>query len=267
VHAELGVFGGSGFYTFLDGAEEVVLDTPWGAPSAPITIGEVGGRSVAFLPRHGRHHELPPSKVNYRANLWAMRELGVTRVFGPCAVGSLQIAVAPGDVVVCDQLVDRTWGRADTYFEGPDVVHVSFADPYCEELRAVAVDAARAHTDGVHERGTVVVIQGPRFSTRAESAWYRSQGFEVVNMTQHPEAYLARELGLCYATLALVTDYDSGIGEIAPVTHQQVLAVFDANMARVRDILATALAATPSTRSCSCASATGGKVPTPPGAK
>jgi 5'-methylthioadenosine phosphorylase len=264
VRAELGVFGGSGFYTFLDGAEEVVLDTPWGAPSAPITIGEVGGRSVAFLPRHGRHHELPPSKVNYRANLWAMREVGVTRVFGPCAVGELQRPVAPGDVVVCDQLVDRTWGRADTYFEGPTVVHVAFADPYCPELRGVAIDAARAHTDAVHERGTVVVVQGPRFSTRAESAWYASQGFEVINMTQHPEAYLARELGLCYTTLAMVTDYDVGVDGIAPVTHAEVLRVFEANLGRLREILVTALAATPDARSCACADATGGKVPSPP---
>src|SRR4051794_25698691 len=233
-------------------------------PSAPLTIGEVGGTRVAFLPRHGRHHERTPAAVPYRANLWAMREVGVTRVFGPCAGGSLQPSVAPGDVVVCDQLVDRTWGRADTYFEGPEVVHVSFADPYCPELRAVAVDSARALTDRVHDRGTVVVIQGPRFSTRAESAWYRSQGFEVINMTQHPEAYLARELGLCYATIALVTDYDSGIGEIAPVTHEQVLAVFDANLRRVRAILADALAATPVERACACGDATGGEGPAPP---
>jgi 5'-methylthioadenosine phosphorylase len=275
-NAELGVFGGSGFYSFLDHVEEVTLDTPWGAPSAPLSIGEVGGRRVAFLPRHGRNHSLLPSRVPYRANLWAMHEVGVTRVFGPCAVGSLQRHVARGHIVVCDQLVDRTWGRADTFFEGPDVVHVSFADPYCDELRGVAADAARGHGFEVHDRGTVVVVQGPRFSTRAESAWYRSQGFEVINMTQHPEAYLARELGLCYATLALVTDYDapprtngasSGIDDIAAVTMEQVLAVFDQNMGRLRQVLTTALAATPLERACSCAGAAGGKVPTPRGAK
>jgi 5'-methylthioadenosine phosphorylase len=260
----LGVFGGSGFYSFLDDVTDVVVDTPWGPPSAPIAIGEVGGRAVAFLPRHGREHHLAPGSVPYRANLWAMRELGVTRVFGPCAVGSLQRHVAPGHVVVCDQLVDRTWGRADTYFEGPDVVHVSFADPYCPELRSLAADAARAHTADVHDGGTVVVIPGPRFSTRAESAWYRSQGFEVINMTQHPEAYLARELGICYSTLAMVTDYDSGIDDVAPVTHEQVLRVFQENLARLRAILMTALAATPLERACTCADATGGKVPAPP---
>ena len=271
----IGVFGGSGLYSFLDDVEEVTVDTPWGAPSAPLTIGEVAGQKVAFLPRHGRQHTIIPSMVNYRANLWAMRELGVTRIFGPCAVGSLQRRIARGHLVVCDQLVDRTWGRADTYFEGPEVVHVAFADPYCVELRAVAVDAARTSGVDVHDRGTVVVVQGPRFSTRAESAWYRAQGFEVINMTQHPEAYLARELGICYATLALVTDYDappirgagSGIDDFEPVTMAQVLAVFEENMVHLRAVLMTAMAATPSERSCSCADATGGKVPVPPEAK
>ena len=264
MQAQLGVFGGSGFYSFLDDVEEVEVDTPWGAPSAPVTIGDVGGRRVAFLPRHGRRHDRPPAQVPYRANLWAMRELGVTRIFGPCAVGSLQRDVEPGHVVVCDQLVDRTWGRADTYFDADEVVHVSFAEPYCPELRAVAVGAARAGGATVHERGTVVVIPGPRFSTRAESAMYRGLGFDVVNMTQYPEAYLARELGICFATLAMVTDHDSGVEGIEPVTHERVLEVFDANLARLRSVLHDALAATPLERACGCADATGGKVPTPP---
>ena len=255
----IGVFGGSGFYTFLDDVEEVTLDTPYGAPSAPFTVGEVAGRRVAFLPRHGRNHELPPARVPYRANLWAMRELGVTRVFGPCAVGSLQRHVAPGHIVICDQLVDRTWGRDDTYFEGPEVVHVSYADPYCPELRAAAADAARSSGAVVHDRGTVVVIPGPRFSTRAESQTYRAQGFEVINMTQYPEAYLARELGLCYATLAMVTDHDSGVDGIEPVTHEQVIAVFEANLDRLRQVLHGAIAAVPDSRSCAC-----GQGPTPP---
>jgi 5'-methylthioadenosine phosphorylase len=270
VRAELGVFGGSGFYTFLDDAEEVVLDTPWGAPSAPLTVGRVGDRTVAFLPRHGRNHELLPSQIPVRANLWAMRELGVTRVFGPCAAGSLQPQVEPGDLVVCDQLVDRTVGREETFFEGPGAVHVAFADPYCADLRAVMIDAARAHTGRVHDRGTVVVIQGPRFSTRAESRWYSSQGFEVISMTQHPEAYLARELGLCYSGLALITDHDAGtegLDGVPPVTQEQVFAMFDANLVLVRQIITTALEATPLERTCACADATGGKVPAPPGAK
>lgn len=267
MHADIAVFGGSGFYSFLDDIEEVTLDTPWGAPSAPVTIGEIAGRRVAFLPRHGRRHDRTPANVPYRANLWAMRELGVTRIFGPCAVGSLQPSVAPGHVVVCDQLVDRTWGRPDTFFEGPEVVHVSFADPYCPELRATAIDAAHRHDVTVHDRGTVVVIQGPRFSTRSESRWYSAQGFEVISMTQHPEAYLARELGICYATLAMVTDYDAGLEGrpgVLPVTMEQVIATFEQNLGRLRQVLHDALASVPVDRSCACAGATGGKVPTPP---
>lgn len=248
----IGVFGGSGFYEFLDQVEEVVLDTPFGAPSAPLTVGEVAGRRVAFLPRHGRHHELSPAKVPYRANLWAMREIGATRLFGPCAVGSLQRHLEPGHVVVCDQLVDRTWGRDDTYFDGSDVRHVSFADPYCPELRTVAIESARAAGATVHDGGTVVVIPGPRFSTRAESAMYGRFGFDVIGMTQYPEAYLARELGLCYATFAMVTDHDSGIDDIPPVTHEQVLAVFAHNIDRMRDTLRRAIAAVPDGRACAC---------------
>ncbi|HYD09557.1 MAG TPA: S-methyl-5'-thioadenosine phosphorylase [Acidimicrobiales bacterium] len=261
----IGVFGGSGFYELLDHAEEHRIDTPWGAPSDVVTVGRLGDADVAFLPRHGRKHHLPPAKVRYRANLWALRELGVTRVFGPCAVGSLQRHIEPGHVVVCDQLVDRTWGRADTYFaDGPEVVHVSFADPYCPELRAVAIGAARTVGATVHDTGTVVVIPGPRFSTRAESRTYRELGYDVINMTQHPEAYLARELGICYSTLALVTDHDSGVDGIEPVTMAEVLRVFDANIARLREILGHAVVAVPTERACSCADATGGKVPTPP---
>jgi len=256
--AEVGVFGGSGFYSFLDDVEEVVIDTPYGAPSAPLAIGRIAERTVAFLPRHGRHHELPPHRVNYRANAWAMRELGVTRVFGPCAAGSLQRHVAPGDVVVCDQLVDRTWGRPDTFFDGPHVVHVSFADPYCPELRASAVAAAAANDVPAHDGGTVVVVQGPRFSTRAESGWYRSQGWEIINMTQHPEAYLARELGMCYAAIGLVTDYDVGIDGVEPVAMEEVLRFFDANLDGLRSLLVTAIEQVPATRRCACADATGG---------
>lgn len=262
--AELGVFGGSGFYAFLDDVEEVALDTPWGVPSAPVSIGTVGDRRVAFLPRHGRHHELPPHCVPYLANAWAMRELGVTRVLGPCAVGSLQAHIGPGSFVVCDQLVDRTWGRPSTFFDGPDVVHVSFADPYCPELRSVAIDMAKEAGVTVHEEGAVVVIPGPRFSTRAESASYRREGWAVVNMTQSPEAYLCRELGICYATIALVTDHDSGVEGIEPVTHEEVLRVFEANIGRLRDVLFAAIPAVPAEPACACADATGGVVPVPP---
>ena len=259
--AEVGVFGGSGFYSFLEDVREVSVDTPYGAPSASLAVGEVGGRRVAFLARHGVRHELPPHRVNYRANLWAMRSLGVRRVFGPCAAGSLQPEIRPGDFVVCDQLIDRTWGRPDTYYDGPNVAHIGFADPYCPELRRVAVATASAlelrHRDG----GTVVVIQGPRFSTRAESAWFRQAGCHVINMTQYPEAFLARELGLCYSGLALVTDYDTGLEgvpgmeQVAPVTMEAVFAMLARNVDRTRELLAAAIPAIPVERGCACADA------------
>ncbi|MDP9074236.1 MAG: S-methyl-5'-thioadenosine phosphorylase [Actinomycetota bacterium] len=257
--ADIGVIGGSGFYRFGESSSrQVSVDTPYGPPSAPITVFEVGGRSVAFLPRHGLDHELPPHLVNYRANLWALHSIGVGRVIGPCAAGSLHPSVEPGHFVVLDQLVDRTWGRADTYVSGAPVRHLSFADPYCPELRRVLV-AAAAGIAAVHDGGTVVVVQGPRFSTRAESNWYRAAGWEVINMTQYPEAYLARELGLCYSGLALITDYDTGlegVEGIAPVTMDQVFAMLAANVSRTRDLLSAAIPAIPAAPGCHCSAQT-----------
>jgi 5'-methylthioadenosine phosphorylase len=253
--AEIGVFGGSGFYSFLDEVEEIDVDTPYGKPSSPVLLGEVGGRHVAFIPRHGRKHELPPHRINYRANLWAMKQIGVTRILGPCAVGSLRADVEPGHFVVCDQLVDRTWGRADTFYDGPITTHISFADPYCPTMREVAVAQARSLGVSVHDRGTVVVVQGPRFSTRAESAWFQSQGWEVINMTQYPEAPLARELELCYANISLVTDYDVGVGDRPPVSHEEVVRVFEENLGRLRELLFAAIGSMPAGRDCPCATA------------
>jgi len=256
--AGIGVLGGSGFYAFLDDVTHVPVHTPYGEPSAPVAVGTVGGRRVAFLPRHGAHHEHPPHKVNYRANLWAMRELGVQRILAPCAVGSLRPDVHPGDVVVCDQLVDRTRSRPDTFFDGGVVGHIGFADPYCPELRAVAVDVARSEGVAVRDGGTVVVIQGPRFSTRAESRWFAQMGWDVVNMTQYPEAALARELGICYAAMALVTDYDTGlegVEGIRPVTMDEVFGVLADNVDKTRRMLFSAIPAIPATPGCSCASA------------
>lgn len=252
----IGVFGGSGFYEFLDHVKEVPVHTPYGPPSAPVAVGSVEGRQVAFMPRHGRDHEHPPHRVNYRANVWAMREVGVRRIIGPCAAGSLHPLVHPGDFVVLDQLVDRTWGRADTYFDGGVVGHVSFADPYCPEVRSALIDAASGMDGvGLHPRGTVVVVQGPRFSTRAESNWYRSAGWEVINMTQYPEAFLARELGLCYAGLALITDYDTGlegVDGIEPVTIEAVFEVLRRNVARTRELLFAAIPSIADEPTCSC---------------
>jgi 5'-methylthioadenosine phosphorylase len=239
----IGVFGGSGFYEFLDDVEAVSIDTPFGVPSAPIRIGEIEGKRVAFMPRHGDKHEFPPHRVNFRANVWAMREVGVRRILGPCACGSLQPGLHPGTFVIPDQFVDRTSGRADTFYDDR-TVHVSAADPYCPELRRILRESAEALGIDVHDGGAVVVIQGPRFSTRAESRWFTSMGWTVVNMTQYPEAWLARELELCYATVALVTDYDvglEGMPNVEPVTAEAAFRVFAENLSRLRDLLFRAI--------------------------
>ncbi len=252
----VGVFGGSGFYSWLDDVREQEIETPYGEPSAPVSIGTVEGHEVAFLPRHGVRHQLPPHRINYRANLWALKELGVTRVIGPCAAGSLKQEVKPGEFVIGDQLVDRTTGRKDTFYDGPVTTHVSFADPYCPELRGLAIDTARSERISVHERGTVVAIQGPRFSTRSESKWFADAGWEVINMTQYPEAYLARELEMCYVNISLITDYDVGVeGETDAVTHEAVLEVFNANNDRLRSLLFKLVPQIPSERNCVCSTA------------
>ena len=236
--AEIGVFGGSGFYSLLEDVREIKVDTPYGAPSDSFFLAEVGGRSVAFLPRHGRRHTIPPHGVPYRANVWAMRALGVKAVISPCAAGSLQREVAPGDFVVCDQFVDRTRGRADTFFDGPIVSHVSSAEIYDPTLRAIAIDVIREHGIPVHERGTVVVIQGPRFSTKAESKWFSDAGWEVINMTQYPEAYLCRELGMAVVNISLITDYDAGVIEGTEVVNAlSVLEVFEKNASRIQKVV------------------------------
>jgi 5'-methylthioadenosine phosphorylase len=237
LRADIGVFGGSGFYRFLEDVEEVEVETPYGQPSAPVTIGEIGGKRVAFLPRHGARHEHPAHRVPYRANVWAMKELGVRRLLGPCASGALQADLALGEFVVCDQFVDRTRGRTDTFYDGPEATHVSAADPYCPELRAVLVETARELGIRVRDGGTVVVIQGPRFSTRAESAWFAQMGWHVVNMSAYPECHLARELELCYANVSMVTDHDVGVRDAAPVSGEQVMRAFNENLARLRELL------------------------------
>jgi 5'-methylthioadenosine phosphorylase len=244
--ADIGVFGGSGFYEYLDDVEEVDVDTPYGPPAAPIRIGVIGDRRVAFLPRHGRHHEFPPHAVPYRANVAAFAQLGARAILSPFAAGSLDADIHPGDFVVVDQFVDRTSGRTDTFYDrftdGPR--HVSVADPYDAALGAELVAVARELGISVHAGGTVVVIQGPRFSTRAESRWFRGAGWHVVNMTQYPEVVLAAEAGVPFVGVALVTDYDTeldGDPRIRPVTQEQVFDVFRANVDRVRDLLAAAI--------------------------
>lgn len=238
--AEIGVYGGSGFYELAKDVREIKVETPYGAPSDLVAIGTISGRLVAFLPRHGRNHTLPPHMIPYRANAYAMKQLGVTRIIGPAACGSLQPDIKPGDFVVCDQFVDRTSGRKDTFYDGPVAVHMMGADPYCQELRKLAIDTAKTQRIPVHETGTVVVIQGPRFSTRAESKWYSRNGWHVINMTQYPEVVLARELGMCYVNISLVTDYDAGCVDlpgVQPVQAEEVVRVLKANNDRVRKLI------------------------------
>ena len=236
--AEIGVFGGSGFYSLLDDVREVKVDTPYGPPSDSFFLASVAGRDVAFLPRHGRLHTIPPHRINYRANVWAMRSLGVKAVISPCAAGSLQVLVKPGDFVVCDQFVDRTRTRPHTFYDGPIVTHLSSAETYDPTLRALAIETIRDHGIEVHERGTMVVIEGPRFSTKAESKWFSDAGWEVIGMTGYPEAWLCRELGMAVVNIALITDYDAGIHEgTDAVDAQSVTAVFAQNAERIKKVV------------------------------
>ncbi|MEU2722110.1 S-methyl-5'-thioadenosine phosphorylase [Streptomyces smyrnaeus] len=269
--AEIGVIGGSGFYSFLDNVTEITVETPYGSPSDSLFLGETGGRRVAFLPRHGRAHHLPPNRINYRANMWALRSVGVRQIIAPCAVGGLQPQYGPGTLVVPDQLVDRTKSRQQSFFDGepladgsiPQVIHVAFADPYCDAGRQAALRAARGKGWEAVDGGTLCVIEGPRFSTRAESSWHAAQGWAVVGMTGHPEAILARELELCYSSLALVTDLDAGAEAGDGVSHEEVLRVFGENIGRLREVLFDAVRELPAVdaRKCECGSALGGLQP------
>jgi 5'-methylthioadenosine phosphorylase len=246
----VGVIGGSGFYSLLDDAEARRIDTPYGEPSDAITVGTLGGRRVAFLPRHGAGHRFPPHLVPYRANLWALRSLGARQVLSLSAVGSLTTQLPQGTLVVPDQIADRTHAREHTYFSHPGGVgHATFADPYCPRLRG----AAAAAGPNAHNGGTLVVVNGPRFSTRAESREFQSHGWSLIGMTAMPEAGLARELALCYATLALVTDLDAGVEAGEGVTHAEVLAQFAANLPKLRELLVGTVAAMPADQDgCDC---------------
>ncbi|CAA9396941.1 MAG: 5'-methylthioadenosine phosphorylase [uncultured Propionibacteriaceae bacterium] len=243
--ADIGVIGGTGFYSFLRDARMVRVETPFGSPSADLAVGEVAGRRIAFLPRHGARHEFAPHRVNYRANLWALRSVGVRQVLGPGAVGSLKPELRPGTFVVPDQVVDRTHGRAHTVYDqdGPPV-HVAFAEPYCPRGRQAVLAAAEAGTDLV-DGGTVVVVNGPRFSSRAESISHAAQGWSLVGMTAMPEASIARELALCYTAIAIVTDHDAGVDGGGGVSQAEVLEIFAGNIDRLKALLERVVARLP----------------------
>lgn len=237
--ATIGIFGGSGFYSFLGDVKEYTIETPYGKTSDKIAIGKVAGKNVAFMPRHGKDHSITPGDVNYRANIWAMKQIGCKYLISPCAAGSLQKEVKPGDIVFCDQFVDWTFGRRkDTFFEGPIVTHVSAAETYCPNLRKLAIQSAEKLGLSFHKTGTVVVINGPRFSSKAESKFFTSQGWHVINMTQYPESYLAKEMDMCPLNISLITDYDAGlVSDTEPVSHGVVMEVFKNNIENLKALL------------------------------
>jgi len=244
------------------------LPTPYGPTSDKISIGRIGNKNVAFIARHGQGHKLPPHQIPYKANLWAMKKLGVKKIISPAAVGSLQAHIKPGDFVICDQFINwtRTRGvglRDDTFFHGVNskegdfnkVAHISTADPYCPELRKFTIEACQKLNIPFHPTGTVVVIEGPRFSTRAESEFFSAQGWDIINMTAYPEVALARELGMCYLNIGLVTDYDAGLEghpEVAAVSTQDVIKIFNENNEKVKSLIFEIIKNLPAERNCRC---------------
>jgi len=256
--AEIGIIGGSGFYDLASELKEVKIETPYGSPSDKIAMGEIYGRKVAFLPRHGMNHSLPPHLINYRANIWALKSLGVERIITSHAVGSLQKSYRPGDFVIIDQFVDRTKGRIDTFYDGPIVTHVSTAFPYCPQMAKLAFTEANKMKLSVHPTGTVVIIQGPRFSTAAESIWFTKMGWQMVNMTEYPEVALAREKEICFTGIAVVTDYDSGLvlqGKVKPVSVSEIVSNFNSNIEKVKKLMLAMIKKWPVKRTCECGNA------------
>jgi 5'-methylthioadenosine phosphorylase len=263
----LGVIGGSGLYEMegLTDTETVTVDTPYGAPSGALVLGTLGERRMAFLPRHGKGHRIIPSELNFRANIYAMKQLGADAIISVSAVGSLREEIAPGHIVVPDQFIDRTRGRVSTFFGDGVVAHVSFADPFCSSLCAVAVGAAERAGATVHRGGTYICMEGPMFSTRAESHMYRSWGGTIIGMTNLQEAKLAREAEICFATLAMVTDYDCWRDE-GEVEIADVLAVLGANADLAKGTVAEAAGSIDADRTCGCRSALENAIITDPAA-
>ncbi len=252
---KIGIIGGSGFYDFIKDARNEEINTEYGSPSEKIAIGKVNGVEVAFLPRHGSKHTIPPHKIPYLANIEALASLGVERIISTNAVGSLNAALRPGDFVFFDQFINATYGRKDTFFDGPNVVHVSTAEPYCNDMRSKAIESAKALGISFHSNGTVVVINGPRFSTKAESRLYSNYA-DTINMTQYPEIALAREKAMCYLGIGIVTDYDAGLeGRVPPVSYAEVSKTFSASIEKLKELIYNMLPKINAERTCSCKNA------------
>lgn len=253
--AEIGIFGGTGIYDsgLLKEAKEVTVDTPYGKPSDSITVGLFQGRKIAFMPRHGKKHTIPPHLINYRANIWAFKQLGITRIIAPSAVGSLKDELAPGDFVLPSQFIDFTKSRKGTFSEEGRVIHISVADPFCPELQSAILEAAKTQSISVHKDCTYVCIEGPRFSTKAESRFFRTTGADIIGMTLVPECQLAREAQMCYASVSTVTDYD--VWAEKPVTAKEVMETLSKNVQNTKKLLTSIPDNVPKTRSCHCAKA------------
>ena len=254
----LGVIGGSGFYEFLEEAHTGRVDTPYGKPSSDITLGKIHGTDVAFIARHGTKHQYPPHKVPYKANIWAFKELGVTRIIAVSAVGSLKENIKPGEFLLPDQFVSMA--RRDDSFYDNETVHINVADPYCNELREIMNKELTRLKFPVHTKGTIVVVQGPRFSTKAESEYFRKQGWDIINMTQYPENVLAREKEICYVNISLITDYDTGVKsnpDIKPVDIQEILRVLKENNEKIKSVIFEIAPKISKERKCPCATALG----------
>src|SRR3989304_4042289 len=252
MQAEIGIIGGTGLYDpeLLKNVEEVTVDTPYGAPSDAITIGELAGRRVAFLPRHAKKHTIRPTDINSRANIFALKKLGVQRILAPSAVGSLKEDYKPGDIAYVDQFIDRTTRREQSFYTKKKVCHISVAEPMCTELRQTLIAIAKEIGIRAHPTGTYVCIEGPRFSTKAESRLFRSWGADVIGMTLVPECVLAREAEVCYASIATITDYD--VWKDHPVSADEVVATMKASVEKVKRIILETVSRLPKERDCGC---------------
>ena len=252
---EIGIFGGTGIYDsgILENVNEITIDTPFGKPSDSITVGIFKGRKIAFLPRHGKKHTIPPHLINYKANIWAFKELGITRIIAPSAVGSLKEEIEPGHFALPTQFLDFTKSRNGSFSDNGRVIHISVADPFCPELQSSILKVVKEQNIHIHKDCTYVCIEGPRFSTKAESKFYRTTGASIIGMTLVPECQLAREAQMCYASISTVTDYD--VWAEKPVTAKEVLETLSKNVERTKKVLTDLISQIPKTRSCSCAKA------------